>query len=313
MKARARGDLKIGPAGWSYPDWHGLVYPRSKPHGFSELEYLSHFFDCIEINTSFYQPLRPDFVKAWLKQVEHNPRFQFTAKLWRRFTHDLGAGREDEKAAKQGLAPLLESGRLGALLLQFPWSFKNTPENRDYLASLFVQFIEYPLVVEVRHSSWNHPDVYRFLSDLGVGFCNIDQPLIGRSLPPSDRATSPVGYVRLHGRNYDQWFTADENSSPGERYNYLYSLAELDPWVKRIKAVAAQAQVTYVIANNHFEGKGVVNALELISLLTGQIVSAPQSLIERYPELQQVAVPESHGPSPQQGNLFFDAAKPIPR
>jgi len=242
--------------------------------------------------------------KLWVTRVERNVDFKFTAKLWRRFTHEQQATHQDEKTFKAGLAPLVGAGRLGALLVQFPWSFKNTRESREYLGALVVQFMEYPLVVEVRHASWNQPEIFQLLADLDVGFCNIDQPLIGRSIGPSERATSAVGYVRLHGRNYEQWFSSEDR--PEERYNYLYSVVELEPWVERIKQVARQAEVTYVIANNHFEGKAIVNALQLTQLISRRPIPVPRSLVARYPELRQIAAPDSEPRTPQQIDLLFE-------
>jgi uncharacterized protein YecE (DUF72 family) len=300
------GEIRVGPAGWSYPDWEGIVYPRNKPGGFHEAGYLAQFFDTIEINTSFYSAPRPELAKAWLEKVAHNKAFKFTAKLWRRFTHERSANRQDEKLFKQGLAPLLASGRLGALLVQFPWSFKNVPENREYLSGLFMQFLEYPLVLEVRHSSWNHPEIFAWLAESKVGICNLDQPVIGRSIAPSDRTTAPLGYVRLHGRNYEHWFTPEEH--PEERYNYLYSVAELQPWVDRIKSIAQRADVTFVITNNHYQGKAIANGLQLVSLLRNQLVPVPENLKERYPELEQVAAPGSLPPEPKQTDLLFETS-----
>ena len=297
--------IRVGPAGWSYADWNGIVYPARRPHGFHEASYLAGFFDTIEINTSFYHPPRAELVHTWVERVDHNPDFKFTAKLWQRFTHDRNADRHDEKAVKEGLEPLAQAGRLGALLAQFPWSFRNTPENREYVGGVAMQFMEYPLVLEVRHSSWNRPEIFQMLADLGVGFCNIDQPVIGRSLTPSDRSTSRVGYVRLHGRNYEHWF--GENEHPGERYDYLYRLDELEPWVERIRSIASQAGVTYVITNNHFEGKAIANALELKSLLAGQAVRVPETMLARYPELAEIRAPEPSVPEPRQTDLAFEA------
>lgn len=302
----ALAKIRIGPAGWSYPDWHGSVYPHHKPPGFHEATYLAQFFDTIEINTSFYQPPRAEVVRAWVRRVEPNPAFMFTAKLWRRFTHEGNASLQDEKLFKQGLAPLVEAGRLGALLVQFPWSFKNQRENHAYLSGLFLQFREYPLVLEVRHASWNAPETFKWLAELGVGICNIDQPVIGRSLTPSDRATAPVGYVRLHGRNYEHWFTSSEH--PEERYNYLYSLGELEPWVERIKSLAERTDVTYVITNNHYQGKAIANALQLISLVRNQPVRVPECMKEHYPELAAIAASESLPAVPQQTDLQFEAS-----
>ena len=147
------------------------------------------------------------------------------------------------------------------------------------------RFREYPLVLEVRHSSWTDPGILDLLAELGIGLCNIDQPLFSRSIAPSAISTSPVGYIRLHGRNYKQWFT--ENQSTGDRYNYLYSPEELEPWIARTKAVAEQSKDTYVIANNHYVGKAVVNALEMASMLRGTSVDAPAQLVEQYPVLRE--------------------------
>jgi uncharacterized protein YecE (DUF72 family) len=299
----------VGPAGWSYPDWERIVYPQNKPRGFHEAGYLARFFDVIEINTSFYSPLRPDLGKVWLQKVEHNAAFKFTAKLWKRFTHERNASLEDEKVFKQGLAPIFLAGRLGALLLQFPWSFKNTRENHEYLGGLFVQFMEYPLVLEVRHASWNQPEVYAWLASLGVGICNIDQPVIGHSLAPSERATATVGYARLHGRNYEHWFTSNERAA--ERYNYLYSMEELQPWVERIRNLAQRTQVTFVITNNHYQGKAIANALQLISLIRNQPVRVPESLKAHYPQLVEITAEESSPSEPQQTDLRFETSKPV--
>jgi uncharacterized protein YecE (DUF72 family) len=308
MQKPAGSQILVGPAGWSYADWEGIVYPRSKPRGFHEAAYLAQYFDTIEINTSFYNPPRAEIVQSWVERVQHNPSFKFTAKLWKRFTHERSANLQDEKAFKKGLEPLLASGRLGALLLQFPWSFKNTRENHEYMSGLFMQFMEYPLVVEVRHSSWNQAQILEGLRGQGVGFCNIDQPVIGNSLAPSDHVTMPVGYVRLHGRNYEHWFTADDH--PEERYNYLYSLEELKPWAERIAHIARSAEVTFVITNNHFQGKAIANALQLISILRGQRVRVPENLPERYPELVEIALPESGPSEPKQGDLLFESSPP---
>jgi uncharacterized protein YecE (DUF72 family) len=299
----AKPRVLVGPAGWSYTDWEGIVYPRHKPRGFHEAAYLAQFFDTIEINTSFYSPLRAEVVKTWAAKIAFNPDFRFTAKLWKRFTHERNANLQDEKLFKQGLAPLVSEGRLGALLLQFPWSFKNTPENHQYLSGLLMQFMEYPLVLEVRHSSWNEPQVMEWLAGMGVGFCNIDQPVIGRSIAPSARATAPVAYVRLHGRNYEHWFTSSQH--PEERYNYLYSQAELEPWASRIQSIAPRADVTFVITNNHFQGKAIANALQLIWLLRNRPVRVPETLKEVYPDLEKIAEPETAASLPRQSDLLF--------
>jgi uncharacterized protein YecE (DUF72 family) len=284
-----RARILVGPAGWSYPDWKGIVYPMHRTRAFHEAEYLAQFFDTIEINTSFYNPLRPEMCRQWLSRISQNPAFLFTAKLWQRFTHEASLAPADVRAVRPGFDILRDAGRLGAVLLQFPFSFHNTPETHAHLEKLLDLFRDYPLVVEMRHSTWNNKEFFGFLHRRDAGFCNIDQPLIGRSMRPTERATSVVGYVRLHGRRYDTWFTDDPASPPEERYNYLYSPEELEPWAARIEKVAGHSKTTFVITNNHYQGKAIVNALQLIRLITGQKVKLPETLRQHYPQLESIA------------------------
>jgi uncharacterized protein YecE (DUF72 family) len=288
--------VRAGPAGWSYADWKGYVYPERKTKGFHEVEYLAQFFDTIEINTSFYAPIRPEHAKLWIEKVAANARFLFTAKLWQRFTHDLTGTAADEKEVRAGFDVLRAAGKLSAVLLQFPFSFHKNEETTAYLSRLLKRFADYPLVVEVRHATWNVPELFELLRERGVGFCNIDQPLIGRSLKPSAERTAAVGYVRLHGRRYDTWFTDDAEVPQHERYNYLYSEEELRPWTARVKQVAEDAGDVYVITNNHYQGKAVVNALELIAMLKGAKVKVPEPLREKYPELERIADEAARAP-----------------
>ncbi|MBI2689329.1 MAG: DUF72 domain-containing protein [Acidobacteria bacterium] len=279
--------LRIGTAGWKYKDWEGIVYPKPKPRGFDELEYLSRYFSTIEINSSFYGPPRASAARQWVESVRHAPAFRFTAKLYQSFTHARKPAPRDEADFKNGVQPIMEAGKLGAILLQFPWSFKNEQENREYLLRLHDCFREFPLVLEVRHSSWVAEQTLDFLAGLGIGICNIDQPLFHRSVTPSARTTSSVGYIRLHGRNYRNWFSAQADVR--ERYDYLYSVEELEPWVDRARALEREAEDTYVITNNHNIGKAVVNALEISSLLFHKPMALPGTLLEYYPELKGIA------------------------
>ena len=286
--------LRVGPAGWSYPDWAGYVYPSRRTKGFHEATYLAGFFDTIEINTTFYQPLRPEHAAQWIERVAANPRFAFTAKLWQRFTHEIrstssGSAAADERAVRAGFDVLRGAKRLGAVLLQFPFSFHRTAETVAYLTAVLKRFADYPLVVEVRHGSWDSPETLELLHSSGVSFCNIDQPIIGRSLGPSAATTSAVGYVRLHGRRYDTWFSDEAKIPSHERYNYLYSSEELAPWVARIRKVTEGARETFVVTNNHFQGKSVVNALQLIYILKGSKVKVPEPLRRQYPLLEEIA------------------------
>ena len=298
-----REKIRIGPAGFSYKDWEGVVYPQKAGAKFDPLEYLARFFDTIEINSSFYRPPAPSTTKSWAKRVIGNRDFTFTAKLHRVFTHERGkATAQDEKDFRQGMDVLADAHRLGAVLLQFPWSFKNTDDERAYLTKLLNRFKDYPLVIEVRHSSWNTPAIYEEFEKRGVGICNIDQPLFQKSIKPAALTTSSVGYVRLHGRNYENWFR--EKAPTAERYNYLYSIEELDPWVTRIRQVAKQAKETYVITNNHYLGKAIVNALEIKSVIEEQPVPGPSPLFNKYPRLKDSAIPEEESSIQTKSKLF---------
>lgn len=271
--------VRVGPAGWSYTDWEGTVYPK---HGsrFDQLAYLASFFDTIEINSPFYRIPPPNHSKSWVRRVASNPDFRFTSKVFRGFTHEAASpAPEDVEAFKHYLDPLMEAGRLGALLLQFPWSFKNGDESRARLEQLFEAFQEYPKALEVRHASFQSDEFLRFLDGHGVGFVNVDQPLFHDSVKPSDAVTGPVAYARFHGRNHEKWFAHEES---WERYNYLYSKDELNPWVERIENMA-RSQDTYVITNNHFRGQAIVNAAELKESL-GQRGKVPPQVKEAYPE-----------------------------
>jgi uncharacterized protein YecE (DUF72 family) len=298
----AAPQIRVGTAGWSYKDWEGVFYPpgmaRRKQH---PLEYLAQCFDMVEVNTSFYGHIKPELAKLWARRVDAvNPEFVFTAKLHRSFTHSplavmeptsaatIRPSQQDESLAREGLDALASTGKLGALLIQFPVSFKNTGLNREYLETLLRQFREFPRVVEIRHSSWDNPETLSYFVRMQVAFCNIDQPLIGRSLEPTEHVTSPVGYVRLHGRNYDQWFEAEKSA---DRYNYFYKEQELQGWKEKITHIAQKAEVVYVVANNHFQARAAVNALQLKHMLSGQRVRAPESLLSHNPDLKQIADP----------------------
>jgi uncharacterized protein YecE (DUF72 family) len=253
-----------------------------KPRGFDPLAYLAAYFDTIEINSTFYRPAARTSADEWIRRVADRANFRFTAKLWSRFTHERETAFTvaDVDAVHEAMGPLLDGGRLGALLLQFPWSFRRTDESRQWLDDVTRAFRRYPLVLEVRHESWNVPGFYAELADRAIGFVNIDQPRFRHSIKPSATATAPVGYVRLHGRNYEDWFR--QGAGVEERYDYLYSPEELEPWVERSKDIAAATLETFIITNNHFQGQAIVNALMLKAAIDGERVGAPPPVVAAY-------------------------------
>src|SRR6266567_3715686 len=277
--------IRFGTAGWSYKDWEGVFYPSGMQHRkLHPLEYLARFFDTTEINTSFYGPIKAQLAKLWCRKVAAvNPSFLFTAKLYRAFTHSPIAVMEPTSAAT--IRPTDD----------------DEARTREYLDRLLRQFIEYPRVVEVRDSSWNNAETLASFAQKNVAFCNIDQPTLGRSLAPTEHVTAPIAYVRLHGRNYAEWFDSDNRN---DRYNYLYKEKELEDWKRRIENVAEKAQTTYVITNNHFESKAGVNALELKAMITGKRVPAPPTLVQKYPELRKFADPADDSDGAPPGSQF---------
>jgi uncharacterized protein YecE (DUF72 family) len=275
--------IRVGVAGWDYDDWRGPVYPEPAPRGFDPLTFLAGYFDVIEVNSTFYRPPPAKVSRSWARRVAHLPDFRFTAKLWRRFTHERDAfGADDVKRAREPFEALAEEGRLGAVLLQFPWSFKRDEASREWLRDVALAFRGLPLVVEVRHASWNVPELYRSLHEQGIGFVNVDQPIFRNSLAPSAVATAAVGYVRIHGRNARDWFRAE--ASRDERYDYLYSAEELRPWSERARALAELPGVkdVYVVTNNHFGGQEVANAAMLRAMVEGRRAKAPPELWKRF-------------------------------
>ena len=286
--------IRIGPAGWEYPDWAGVVYPKPEPRGFDRLEYLSRWFSTVEVNATFYRPFDADVAARWCERVAGAPGFRFGAKVWRRLTHerDEAYGAGEVRAARAALDRMNSESRLGAALLQFPWSFKREPANEEWLRGLFRALEGLPLVVEVRHASWDEPDFLAELSEAGVGIVNVDQPLFRGSIRPGAKVTAGVAYVRVHGRNREDWFR--KGAGRDERYDYLYTAGELGPWAERVKELArsARAPDVYVVTNNHFRGQAVANAAMLESMVEGRKVDAPEPLVRRYEdELAQFVAP----------------------
>ncbi|HEX6926614.1 MAG TPA: DUF72 domain-containing protein [Longimicrobiaceae bacterium] len=286
--------IRVGVAGWDYADWKGILYPNPLPRGFDRLGFLARLVPVIEVNSSFYGPPTAKTARRWLKRVEEVEDFRFAAKLWQRFSHQRRTPwtREEVAETKRGLRVLLRAGRLDALVAQFPWSFRNVDENREWLDDVRRAFEEFPLVVEVRHASWNEPDVFGWLQERGVGFVNVDQPRFKRSIGPSAHATSHVGYIRVHGRNYSDWFR--KNAGRDARYDYLYSVEELHPWVARAKEIASEPDIESVdvVFNNHYHAQAVVNALQFQKLLGQEEVSAPPLLAEHFGEaLSEAGIP----------------------
>ncbi len=272
--------IRLGTAGYAYKDWEGPVYPRPKPRGFNNLRFMAGLFSCVEMNVTFYRSPTPENVASWVETVRRHDDFRFTFKLYRGLTH------ESDFAALppflEALAPAREAGKLGAVLAQFPYFFKNTQDNRAHLARLARGMEGWPVALEVRDRSWLTPPARDFITRLGLNLSAIDICQTDDAVPPEPLCTGPIGYVRLHGRNADAWF--DKDAPVFEKYNYLYAPAELKSWAGHVRTISQNTEVTYVITNNHFAGKAVVNAIQLGRMLGQRMAPPPPQLVETYPD-----------------------------
>ncbi|HEV2064332.1 MAG TPA: DUF72 domain-containing protein [Thermoanaerobaculia bacterium] len=279
--------IRVGTAGWSYEDWNGVVYPARPAKAFDRLAFQAALFDASEINSTFYRIPAPRQTRDWARRVASNPRFSFTAKLWRGFTHERDAGDADAEAFLAAMAPLQEEGRLGAILVQFPISFHGGAGNRGLLEAILKRFASLPLAVEFRGAEWDEKETDDVLARHGAAFVNIDQPSLEGNLRATEHETDNLAYFRFHGRNAAKWFGPDTSNE--ERYNYLYGSEELAPWTARIRK--ARAKNVFAILNNHFRGQAAANALELQHALTGAALAVPETLREAYPALAAITRP----------------------
>lgn len=284
--------IRVGTAGWSYADWEGRVYPREKPPGFHPLAWLARSFHVVEINSSFYALPQARHAERWTRLVETDPDFRFTVKLQKRFTHEPwnGEGEGVEDTAERflaGIEPLRRAGKLGALLAQFPHSFRRTPETRSRLAGIRDLFGDLPIVLELRHASWFAPEALARIADSGCSLAHIDLPRGPEQAPADFAPVGPLAYLRLHGRNREAWF--DPRAGRDQRYDYLYDEQEVQELVKRVRSLAGERDETYVVTNNHFSGKAVANAIEILAGLEDESPLAPPPLLEAFPRLRKVA------------------------
>lgn len=271
MSEQAR--LYIGTSGWSYPKgegtWTGNFYPTGK---INELEYYSQFFNTVEINSSFYRPPSVGYVHNWVKRVPKE--FVFTVKLWQKFTHpkmykeatgeDAVIVQEDVDLFKRSIEPLIKYDKLGALLAQFPPSFKNDVYGQKILNGIIYKFGQFRLAVELRHRSWSDDaNTARLLRDSNVSWVKIDEPKFKTSVAEDVPITSDMAYFRFHGRNAEKWWTGDTET----RYNYLYSPEEMKELTENVRAVAGRTKLVFAFFNNHWKGYAPRNAVDMMKNL----------------------------------------------
>ena len=266
-------NIYIGTSGWSYPKgegtWTGYFYPIGK---INELEYYSQFFNTVEVNSSFYRPPNPGYVYNWVKRVPDD--FRFTVKLWQKFTHpkmyEEATGEEavisqkDVDQFKQSIDPMANSGKLGALLAQFPPSFKNDNYGQQILLAVIRTFGSYRLAVELRHRSWSDDVGFaQLLQDNNVSWVHIDEPKFQSSIATEIPLTADMAYFRFHGRNKEMWWKGDSET----RYKYLYSPEEINELANRVKAAGNKAQLLFAFFNNHWQGYAPRNAVSIMRTL----------------------------------------------
>jgi uncharacterized protein YecE (DUF72 family) len=294
-------NLRIGTSGWNYPagngTWNGIFYPagargrRSTRRGtakFDELAYYAEHFDTVEVNTTFYGQPKATVARTWADRTPSG--FEFSLKLYRRLTHADIPGVppvdiESIDAYRRGIEPLAAAGKIGALLAQFPPSFKQTPESQGYLDALLHRFRDYPMAVELRHRSWSDDfgSTLSLLNSHDAALTQIDEPKFKVSIRQNQLPNiSGFYYMRLHGRNAAQWWKHDRAE---DRYNYLYSADELTPFSETADAARRLVKKFYLYFNNHFASKAVVNAL-MIKRQLGEPIRGvyPKAFVERYPE-----------------------------
>jgi uncharacterized protein YecE (DUF72 family) len=299
-------EIRIGTSGWSYPSgsgtWNGIFYPV--PHGprprgagaFDELRFYAEHFDTVEINSTFYGVPAPATARGWVERTP--PAFEFSLKLYQKFTHPgmfhktTGAdpwslGQKDVDEFRLALDPIAAAGKLGALLAQFPASFRNEPNTRAYLEWLLGRFRDYRVALELRHRSWSDEpgETLQLLDAFGAAWAQIDEPKfrssIHQTLLPN---VHTFYYLRLHGRNAAQWWTHEKSE---DRYNYLYSTEELQPFAEAAREASREVKKAYLYANNHFSAKSVANAAILKHDLGQTLPGAyPPEFVDRYPDLK---------------------------
>ncbi len=286
----------IGMGGWELPSFNKYFYPPKFPKGFRKLEFYSRYFDCVEVNSTFYNTsLSEKHSRQWLQDVSGNERFVFIVKLFRGFTHTFQATRNDVLSIRRLLDPLLQNGKLAGLLLQFPYSFTNLKERLEYVEQLRKLFPTHRLFVEVRHLSWNNPETIHRLQESGLNVVNVDLPRIKQHMPLTTFASGGTAFFRLMGRNGKTWdrpWRVEENGKymVNDRYNYYYPQKGLDELVEYIQKVRTKSDSTFAIFHTDPQAHSLVNGFQLRHIIdnTSRKVSAPRSIVNSHPQLQSI-------------------------
>lgn len=253
-------EYRIGTCGYSYQDWKGVFYPPDIDRG-KMLDHYATVFKTVEINSTYYRI--PHAGVFYHLDRKTPPDFEFIVKVNQETTHARTADSTALAALCEAVRPLIEAGKFCGFLAQFPYAFKNTQPNREYLCRTRERAGDYPLFVEFRNDTWNRPEVFPFLKANRLGYVNVDEPRLRGLLPPQAILTTDTGYVRFHGRNTAQWWKGSNES----RYFYQYRPDELQEWLAHLRTLIKRSGKTYLFFNNHPQGNAVKNALELKKML----------------------------------------------
>lgn len=268
--------------GWELPSFRGTFYPSKPAKGFRKLEFYSRYFNLVEINATFYNTsLAPEQARRWLIDVEGNPNFSFTIKLYRGFTHLFDGTKDEAMAIHRLLEPLRSAKKLDGLVAQFSSSFERADERERYLMKLRDWFPDDRLFFDIRHRSWDNNRFYDFCDSNNLHLINVDLPRLSNHMPFNTKALNDAAYFRLMGRNADAW----NDFGKGERYHYNYTEQELADIAIRIRQLSAKN--TYVIFHNDVVANSLANSKQLEHILNPhQRAKAPASLIAAFPPLK---------------------------
>lgn len=279
MRPWQTAPLFIGPAGWQRPDTANLLAIPESRRPAHPLARVANFTNLAELEQCADGPLKPEVASLWVKKVAHRKDFLFVAPLWRRFTRDRDLAPAAVQEFREGLQPILHARRMGALILEFPWAFRFTRENREFLLHVRRAFHEFPMAAEFRHESWLRDEAFTTLVQCRLAFANLDQPPYFGAMPPAAQLTAGVAVVRFHGRSCPAAHQDFQTDVPP----YLYNSDELAEWLPRVRQLARTATRVLVSFTSGAAGRGITNSLQLREMLGEKELRAPAVLIERYP------------------------------
>jgi uncharacterized protein YecE (DUF72 family) len=260
MRLPAGARVFLGTSGYSFPDWRNVFYPR-RITGKDWLRYYALKFNSVEINSTWYRILSPDSTGKMADSVPEG--FTFSVKLHSSMTHSLDAAKDHWSAFHTMLMPFVESGRMGMVLAQFPWSFPLEEKSFGCLASIRENLADMKAVVEFRHERWYSTESLNRLYGIGFTPVSVDLPAV-KGLPGTGlHHQSDTVYLRLHGRNSAKWW-----GNTQQRYNYLYQADEMSVFAKRLGNLSNNVKNCYVFFNNCHMGKAALNAADMQKLLS---------------------------------------------